>query len=482
MTTAWVRAPELPEGLTWFNTAKPLTIAGLRGRVVLLDFWTPGCINCLHVLQDLRYLENKYRGAVAVIGIHSPKFSHERIAANVQKAINRFHVRHPVVNDPKLVVWKQYGVRGWPSVAVIDPEGYLRGVLAGEGRRKQLDLLIQHQLALAERRGLRVGGSLPVSRTAEPAGALQFPSKVYATAERLYISDTGRNRILQTNYHGRVMRVIGSGAPSHLDAGIEQASFNEPHGLAGMGDDVLIADRGNHAIRRLRVISQEVETVAGTGSQGRHAGEHFPDPLKAPLNSPWDVLYHAGSIYIAMAGQHQIWRLNTSNWSLDVFAGSGREGLTDGPATSASLAQPSGLAAGSEELYVADAESSAIRTVRLADGYVRTLIGKGLFEFGDIDGDAGSARLQHPMGISFDRNRNALWIADTYNDKIKMLEIYTKRVTTLKLDRPLHEPGGLCVQGDYLWVADTNAHEIIRVDLRAGVARPLEIEEQVVGF
>ncbi len=475
MNEARIRAPELPAELEWFNTERPIRLSEQRGKVVLLDFWTYCCINCMHILPDLRYLEDKYGDSLCVIGIHSPKFPNERVGEQVRKAIARYHIRHPVAHDPAFRVWRTYGIRAWPSVLFIDPEGYVVGVLPGEGRRRQLDALIQQHLEAAERKGILNPEPLPLRRERLGGGVLSFPGKVVAAGERLFVSDSGRNRVLELNAHGRVVRIFGSGTPGLVDGAETEAAFCEPQGLAAVGDYVYVADRGNHAIRRIDRVSAEVHTVAGTGRQGRVPGAPSDRPLEVPLNSPWDLAHHEGVLYIAMAGQHQIWRLDLARNVIARLSGSGREDLVDGPAEQAAFAQPSGLAAGMAWLYVADSESSAIRRVRYSDGLVETLVGQGLFEFGDRDGVGREARLQHPLGLAYDGRRDCLWIADTYNHKVRKLDLRTRTLTTLPVGCTLDEPGGISWDGRRLWVANTNRHEIVRVAPDSGECAALEV-------
>ncbi|MEJ2685929.1 MAG: thioredoxin-like domain-containing protein [Gammaproteobacteria bacterium] len=475
MSESPIRAPELPTKLEWFNTAQPVKLAEQRGKVVVLDFWTYCCINCVHVLADLRYLEEKYRDGLTVIGVHSPKFPRERVGRQVQKAINRYHIRHPVANDPELSLWRTYGIKAWPSLIVIGPEGYILGVLRGEGHRRKLDQLIGEQLEKAEEKGVRQRSPMPYRPAPEPPSTLSFPGKVLATPERLYISDSGRNRVVETNHFGRVLRIFGSGSPGLLDNTADSAAFNNPQGLALVDEFLYVADTDNHAIRRVRLRSGDVETIAGTGVQDRGGGTFFDDPTKASLNSPWDLAYDNGILYIAMAGRHQVWRLHLTNNTLGAYAGSGREGISDGPAAQASFAQPSGLAVADERLFVADAETSAIRQIRLPFNTVGTVVGTGLFEFGDTDGAGRAARLQHPLGIAVDAKRKRLWIADTYNCKIKTMRLKSNAISTFNIGYPLDEPAGLSVQGDLVFVANTNAHEIVRIDLAAKKVEAMEI-------
>lgn len=473
---ARVRAPELPAALEWLNTDRPVRLAEQRGRVVLLDFWTYCCINCLHVLADLHYLEDKYGDDLLVVGVHSPKFANERVTDQVRKAIDRHHIRHAVANDPTLSVWRQYAIRAWPSIVVIDPQGYAVGVMRGEGRRRQLDELIARQLEQGVATGAVRGASVELCPRAAQGTLLAYPGKVLATENRIYIADSGHNRIIEARRDGSIARVFGSTVPGFLDGVGPEASFFNPQGLAHADGRLYVADTDNHAIRRIDLRQGEVQTVAGTGRQGRYEGAFYRNPLQAPLNSPWDVAFHDGDLYIAMAGQHQVWVLDLAGNIVRRFAGSGREDLVDGVADQAALAQPSGLAVGDFRLYVADAETSAVRSVRLPDGQVSTLVGQGLFAFGDRDGRLRDVRLQHPLAVAYDGPRRCLWLADSFNHKVRKLDLYAEEVSSIETP-PLNEPGGLSLWRDELWIADTNQHRVCCLALRTGTCEPFDLHE-----
>lgn len=472
-----LHAPELPDHLQWFNTESPLKLADQQGKVVLLDFWTYCCINCMHILPDLQYLESKYQNGLTVIGIHSPKFPNEHVAENIQKAINRYDIHHPVANDPDLKLWQQYGVKAWPSIIYIDPDGYIVGVLRGEGRRKQLDSMIQKSLESAEKSGIRIYSETPVNTHPEPDLALKFPGKVLATADYLYISDSGHNRVLVANHQGRILRKFGSGARALLDGTGEEAAFNNPQGMVITDDYLYVADTGNHAIRRINLRNRDIVTIAGTGKQGRHSDQHANSPIETPLNSPWDLTHRNGMLFIAMAGSHQIWRMDLNSNTIGIYAGNGREDIVNGNANESCFAQPSGLCYCGNTLYIADAETSAIRTLDSGSNNVSTLVGEGLFVFGDKDGPCNTARLQHPVGITCDQSRKLIWIADTYNHKIKKLDIATNTITTMDTEMPLAEPGGVSLLENTLWVANTNHHQILCADLISGLYTIIDIHE-----
>ena len=470
-----ISAPELSGELEWFNTPSPLSMKDVRGRIVILDFWTYCCINCMHVLPDLRYLEEKYPDCLVVIGLHSPKFPNEKVGEHVQKAINRYDIRHPVAHDPEFRMWREYGVRAWPSLAVIDPECYVAAMLSGEGNRQQLDRLIQQLVEEGERAGTLRRAILPAALQPEPETTLRFPGKVHCFDSRLAISDSGHHRVLITDFSGKITKIYGDGEPALIDGRGSQARFRDPQGLVAVGTTLYVADTGNHALRAIDLTTDTVRTIAGTGEQGRSPDKYFENPLRTSLNSPWDIAFYNGQLLIAMAGPHQIWYLDLALDTLGVFAGSGREDILDGESHTAAFAQPSGLAVDRGQLYVADSETSAIRRIDLHNQTVTTLVGMGLFEFGDRDGVGRDARLQHPLGVATDPKRHCLWIADTYNHKIKKLDINSKSIYSFLAPKNVTEPGGLAVCGDILWVANTNAHQLLRIDLAKTTSEPVEI-------
>lgn len=474
-----IRAPELPADLEWFNTDRPIQLAEQRGKVVLLHFWTSCSINCMHVLQELAWLERTHADNLMVVGIHTPKFPNERLTETVQKAINRYYIRHPVVSDPGFKMWQQYNIKAWPSLIYIDPEGYIRGVLRGEGRRKQLDEMITKSLEQAQAKGVYSAMPYRASPKPEKASELKFPGNVLASNERLFISDSGNNRILEAMPNGRIMHIYGGGTAGLVDGNTSEACFNNPQGMTLMeGGILLVADTGNHAIRKINLSTRDVETVAGNGRLSKTLAERSEDLLGTSLNSPWDIIYKDGMAYIAMAGSHQIWVMSLNSGYIDIFSGNGREDLRDGPPEVACYAQPSALSIGEDVepvIFVADAESSSIRVVRFRDSSTRTIVGKGLFEFGDADGKGVEAKLQHPLGIEYDPQRKGVWIADSFNHKIKFLNLTQQAVTSLKLDRTLSEPGGISIMGNTLWVANTNAHEILSIDLGTREVTELEV-------
>ena len=461
---ARVRAPELVGAGGWLNTGgRALSLKELRGKVVLLDFWTFCCVNCLHVLDELRPLEEQYADVLVVIGVHSPKFAHEADHAAVAAAVERYEVHHPVLDDPGLVTWGQYAVRAWPTLAVIDPEGYVVHVASGEGHGPDLARVIGELVRVHEAKGTLHRGNGPYVPPEPAATALRFPGKVAALADgSLLVSDTAHHQLVVLASDGETeLGRIGTGARGWADGGFAEASFAEPQGLCVVprevvGVDVVVADTANHRLRGLRLDTGEVVTLAGTGEQLR-PGQPGGPALTTALSTPWDVTWWNGRVAIAMAGTHQLWAYDGD--AVTIVAGTANEGLRDGPADQAWLAQPSGLAVDeSGRLWFADSETSALRW--LEDGQVHTAIGTGLFDFGHRDGPADQALLQHPLGVAVLAD-GAIAVLDTYNDAVRRYDPATGEVTTLATD--VREPSGAVLMGDQLVVVASAAHRLERL-------------------
>lgn len=385
-----VHAPELEGGFAWLNTDAPLSIAGLRGKIILLDFWTYCCINCMHVIPDLKRLEAKYANQLVVIGVHSAKFPNEGESENIRQAILRYEIEHPVVNDREFRIWRKYGPRSWPTLVLIDPDGYVVGGISGEGHYDKLDQVIS-QLVSDFRARDRLNEQplrLALEKARVANSILSFPGKILADPlrDRLFIADSNHNRIVATTKRGQVLDVAGTGEIGAADSAFSLATFHHPQGMALDGDLLYVADTENHLIRRLDLKTRTVTTIAGTGVQALNDYRRGP-AREVALSSPWDLVLEKGILYIAMAGPHQIWAMNLQHEEIGPYAGSSREARIDGPLMEAALAQPSGLTSDGANLYVADSEVSAIRAVSLNPrGNVSTVVGLDLFEFGDVDG------------------------------------------------------------------------------------------------
>ncbi|MFB8752381.1 NHL domain-containing thioredoxin family protein [Streptomyces parvulus] len=462
---ARVRAPQLVGRGGWINTGdQELSLAALRGRIVILDFWTFCCVNCLHALDELRELEERHRDTVVIVGVHSPKFTHEAEHRAVLDAVERYGVGHPVLDDPERVTWKQYAVRAWPTLAVIDPEGYVVAQYAGEGHAPAIQRLVEELEVQHEAKGtLRRGDAPYVPPRPEPT-ALRFPGKgVLLPSGTFLVSDTTRHQLVELAADGESpVRRIGSGRRGFTDGPAGSAEFSEPQGLALLADgSVVVADTVNHALRRYEPATGDVTTLAGTGRQGRPGGPTRGAARAVDLSSPWDVALWNGRVWIAMAGVHQLWAYDPRDGSVTVTAGTGNEGLVDGPGPEAWFAQPSGLSATEDRLWVADSETSALRWVDLG-GTVRTAVGTGLFDFGYRDGPAARALLQHPLGVTALPD-GSVAVADTYNHALRRYEPPTGEVSTLATD--LREPSAAVVVGGDILVVESARHRLTRLRL-----------------
>jgi thiol-disulfide isomerase/thioredoxin len=484
-----VVAPELDGGVAWLNTDKPITLADLKGRIVVLDFWTLCCINCIHTLPDLAKIEARYPGVVVVIGVHTPKFDNEKKTESIQKAILRYEIKHPVVNDADHKIWNAYGVRSWPTLGLIDPDGKVVRGFSGEGNYEALDLAIANLIKEFKGKGLKETPFKITLAKEKDSGPLYFPGKVLAdeVSGRLFIADSTNHRIVITSLEGKKIAVAGSGEEGFKSGAFAVAQFSDPQGMCLDGDILYVADRKNHSIRALNLKDETVKTVAGTGKQShsRVGGKAF----LTGLNSPWDLLLHEKKIFIAMAGHHQIWAFDPARSVVSPYAGSGEENLADGQllpsdfARGSAFAQPSGLATDGKRLFVADSEISAIRSVPLPGikGNVTTIVGEGLFEFGDKNGKGDAVRLQHALGVAYSDGK--LYVADTYNSKIKLIDPNLRTCDTYLGDPPgwlkekmFNEPGGLSIASGKMYIADTNNHRIQVVDMKTKEATTLKLQ------
>jgi thiol-disulfide isomerase/thioredoxin len=459
--SARVRAPEFPTG-SWFNVAEPLSLRALRGKIVLLDFWTFCCANCLHVIEELHVLEREFGDELVIIGVHSPKFEHEKGDRAVAAATERYGVTHPVFNDPELYLWQQYAVRAWPTLVLIDPDGYVVAQAAGEGQASGLALIIADLIARYDAAGSLRRGDNPYRPPEPEPGDLRFPAKAIRLGDRLLVADSGHHQLVELELDGvTVRRRIGSG-----ERGSGGARLADPNGLdelppvvaAAVGFDIVVADTANHQLRGVRsadgALVQTVDLAAGLAGASTVTG-----PVPAVL-SPWDVAWWpaVGQVVIAAAGVHLLlgWQPRTA--AVTILAGAGVEGLRDGPALDGWLAQPSGLAVQGERIWFADAENSALRYLDTA-GQLHTAVGEGLFDFGHRDGPAGQARFQHPLGLAV-LGDGSIAVADTYNGAVRRYDPATDEVSTLATG--LAEPSGLVLVDGDLVVVESAAHQLVR--------------------
>ncbi|GAA1155775.1 NHL domain-containing thioredoxin family protein [Nesterenkonia sandarakina] len=513
-----VRASELL-GRGWLNTGgKDVSLEDLRGKIVILDFWTFCCINCLHVLDELRPLEQRFSDVLVTVGVHSPKFEHEADPDALAAAVERYEIAHPVLDDPNLTTWQAYAARAWPTLVVLDPEGYIAAHLAGEGHVAGLTSLVEELVAEHEAKGTLHRGDGPYVPPEPVSRTLRFPGKAVPVTRELggsdsshghfLVSDTGHHRIVELDTDlTTVVRSWGGGEDhekGHRDGDPASARFNEPQGLTVLpaelaqqvGYDIVVADTVNHRLRGINAETGAVTTLAGNGVQrlldaerarsgAIESGSLGTEPLEISLSSPWDVLWSAtlGRVVIAMAGTHQIFTFDPATGELSIFAGTGLEGLLDGSAEAAWFAQTSGLTEDADgDIWIADSETSSLRVIRTgadsdaapgeaATPEVETLIGEGLFDFGFRDGAPEQARLQHPLGVTALPDGSVL-LADTYNGAIRRYrgghlaaDGTTVAASVSTVARGLKEPSDVLLDADgtNLLVVETNAHELVRI-------------------
>lgn len=508
-----LKIPDFEKGLEWLNTEGPLSLQKeLSGKVVVLDFFTYCCINCMHILPDLHQLEQLHsvKDGLVVVGVHSAKFPNEKVLQNICSAVLRYGITHPVVNDSDARLWQELEVSCWPTLVILGPRGNLLFSLVGEGHRERLFLFTAGALKYYGEQGLLKDHDVEkkLYKDSLQASILSFPGKVAVDpkSKNLAIADTGHHRVLVVSSTGQVLYCVGGPESGKRDGDLSEAQFNSPQGVFLKGDTVYVADTENHLIRKIDLSEKRVITLAGVGIQGTDK-EGGAMGLQQPISSPWDiVLGTAGAtkdnvLWIAMAGTHQIWALFLEDGKLPKgseykkgecvrFAGSGNEeNRNNAYPHKAGLAQPSGLTCASKEpwscLFVADSESSTIRSLSLSDGAVKHVVGGerdplNLFAFGDVDGKGVDAKLQHPLGVAWDASKNLLYVADSYNHKIKIVDPKSKQCRLLAgtgkagdtlaprfAETSFNEPGGLCVAegGTMLYIADTNNHQIKVLDL-----------------
>lgn len=495
-----ITAPDFPAGLEWLNTDKPYSIKDFRGKLVLIDFWTYCCINCIHIMPDLKKLEEKYKDELVVIGVHSAKFLTERGTDNIRQSILKYEISHPVINDKDFEVWNQYTAKAWPTLVLVDPKGRVIGMTTGEGVFEEFDPVISAAISRYESDGLALNRN-PIKLSPEkdktPKSLFSFPGKITADTSnsRIFITDSNNNRILvlmlsKDGTAARVEEVIGTGSAGTIDGSFSEAMFNHPQGIVFSKDKLYIADTENHLIREVDLISKQVKTIAGLGYQSKERGFiSSANALETALNSPWDLTIIDDELYIAMAGMHQLWKLDLKTGKIGTYAGSSRENIVDGNFKESALAQPSGITTDGKKLFFADSEVSAVRTAGLNDknGKVSTIVGTGLFDFGDIDGTGDDAKLQHPLGVFYDPADELIYVADTYNSKIKTVNPVTRESKTYagtgfsgtrdgsRESAQFNEPSGLTIINGRIYITDTNNNLIRVIDMATNEVKTLKI-------
>ena len=475
-----IHAPEINrDGLLWLNTDKPLSLADLRGKLVLLDFWTFCCINCIHILPTLQKVEKAFGHEVMVIGVHSPKFSAEKDVENVKQAIARYDIRHPIIHDPQHILWGHYNIHAWPTMVFIDPNGYIAGVNTGEPEPLHLLNSVRDALDEYEEKGVLKSSPFSWATPTIENTALRFPGKIkplpmQGGAKQWMVADSGHNQIVIFDDTGIEIERYGAGRAGCDDGDKTQACFNSPQGLIANNDSIYVADTGNHAIRRIDRDTGHVSTLSGTGLRGMMLINKFEKAFGRALASPWDLEIKNHILFFTNAGSHQIGAIDLVQGVVRVVAGSGAEGLRDGDPLFVDMAQPSGLVLNSDKskLFFTDSETSSIRYIDMDEIKVRTIVGKGLFDFGHVNGSVHDALLQHPLGVTLVDDDRIL-VADSYNNALRQIDINTLLVSDVDNHEwecrddvclPFHEPAGIWADGESrILVSDTNNHRIVEI-------------------
>lgn len=477
-------------GGEWLNTARALKAEDLTGRIILLDFWTFCCINCQHIIPELKTLEHEFGEKLTVIGVHSGKFGNEGDTSQIQQAIGRHEIAHPVVNDRDFDIWKHFGVRAWPTLVLIGQDGRVKNVYSGEGHtdemREDIQALIKKGDVRADALPLKIFAPDPMSAKTPLAYPGKFDVAEVDGAPRLFVADSAHHQIVMMDLDGRELKRFGKGSEGKKDGAADAAEFKRPQGVLYHEGTLYVADTENHLLRAIDVKSGEVSTLAGTGKRGSYRLWGSASALKTALASPWDLSLSADgkTLTIANAGTHQLWAYDIGKKSVRIIAGSGAESIDDGGYPENSLSQPSGLSRVGDTLYFVDSETSSLR--QLKGDTITTLIGEGLFEFGLKDGTKESgARMQHTLGLFATADK--IYLADSYNHAIRVYDIKTKTLTTLAgngkagmkdgalKQAQFAEPADVHLYNGKLYVADTNNSAIRIIDLEKGTVSTLKV-------
>lgn len=463
-------APELSDRLTWPGRAQALCMADLHGAPALLLFGCASSAWTRQRLDDISRLLRRHGDGLQAAALLAPRFDAERDPRSLQQLQSEHALTFPLALDADWVAWQQFGIESWPTLLLLDAEGRERQRVVGAGPVAELAELVQALVAEAPEAPARQKPASNGKRGLMPELPLSFPTAIVVGAGKLYLADTGHHRILECDLNGRILRQFGSGAYDFLDGGASVAAFRRPQGLTLQRETLFVADTGNHALRRIDLLSGEVGTLCGNGDGPSQAGT-------ASIDQPCGLQASSSHLYVAMAGDNRICAYNLSSNVLETVAGSGAYAINDGNGMFAAFAQPTGLALRQDVLYVCDAAGSAIRAVYLRDQRVQTLVGQGPYDFGNIDGPRSIARLQWPRAIALDPHDPLLWIADAGNDRICTLRLGGGVVTNHSLPQRLHNPGGIACGDNALWIADTGAHALLRLDGRDGTLRHVPIGE-----
>jgi peroxiredoxin len=468
-------AYELPLQLEWAN-AEPLSLQDLRGRYAVLVFFNASSAFCENVLEQLIRFQAKHQALLNCIGVHIPKFDLETRAGFLRRYAEAMGLNFPVANDAAWSAWQHYKIKVWPSLVLIDPNSNVQGVYSGDNAVADLEQALQD--CLSELDAPTVVRDQSKLKSEQPRYAqIRFPAGIAATDRHIYVSDTGRHRILECDMSGNILRVFGSGLRNFMDGSAEEAAFSYPRAIVLYNNQLFVADTGNHSIRKIHIGTGEVQTLLGNGQLGDCKDGTISKPSQVQLNRPSGLAAVQDKLYFTMSGANQLWEFDWTRSQLRWIAGSGALGSTDGSTSHASFAHPTGLVVVQTTAYVLDSASSSLRMVNMQTNEVQTLLGHGLFEFGNQDGPRAKARMQRPTAIALDDKNPVLWIADTYNAELRTLELGGGELSTPELAHQFTGPEALCFHQGKLWIADTAASEILRFDQQTELIDRIPIGE-----
>lgn len=466
------RVTELPTSAIWLNAA-PATLQDMRGRPLVLAFVNGASVWCMQRVAEVMRWQARNPGRVQLLVVQVPRFEFEREPQHALKLLRRQGVNAPIVLDAQWDAWRKFDVQSWPTLLMLDAYGQERERLVGAAGDLERAL---GSLSEGVMRPLDDDGDSLRELNAEPRLPLLFPAGLVATADRLYVADTGHHRVLECTHEGRVLRQFGLGSADLINGGVGEAAFNRPQGLALVREILYVADTGNHALRSINLISGQVDTLCGNGRAGDPRAGVLAQPWDSPLNYPAAVAVADNQVHIAMAGDNHIWSYDLGTRELRWRAGAGAVEVRDGSGHLAAFAQPSSLVAVQQTLYVCDALGSAIRSVQLRGDLVQTLVGQGPWESGNVDGPRQRACLQYPLALAMGPDSPLLWIADAGNGSLRTLRLGGGDLSTVNLPRRLHGPAALAVAAGAIWIAEADAHAVLRFDPLSGELSEVPIE------
>jgi len=468
-------APELPPSLEWLNVAGPLQLASFRGGVCALVFFNVGSTWSLQRLDDLAQLQARNPGRLQVLAVHVPRFDHERDGRSVMQGLSRRDYGYPIAQDAAWIAWQRYGIEAWPTVVLVDHTGHEAERIVGAGTRRLLEARVNDLLDDVD--SVVDEGALALRAHVEPAMPLRFPTGIAADSKYLYVADSGHHRVLECDHAGRLLREFGTGRRSFLDGPADTAAFDRPEGLGLQRGCLYVVDAGNHAIRRIDLRSGEVTTILGSGRPGPTREGTVSDPSAITLDHPRGLALSGDALLVACSGDNRVWLFDLGTRQLQLAAGSGELAVHDGSGDGAAFAEPVALAAVQQLVYVCDGVGSAIRSLNVRNRQVTTLVGCDPWNHGQADGARSDARLQRPQAIALDRDSPVLWIADSGNNLLRTLRLGGGTLETYALPQTLHGPGGLAVEDGVVWIADTDAHAVLRLETRSGALHRIPIGE-----